>query len=795
MDCLIIGYNDLDFGKVVAEVKSMGEDNVAFRDLNLNFIEIEGRPYRGQDILNKYFNASSQFSKRRFSNHDLLWPAIPPIATFLHNKGFSFDYINNFNIDKDLLRQKLLQEDILTIAITTTIYISDSPILEIISFIRQYNQKVKIVVGGPYMSKQTEEKDDITLQAFLKYLGADIYVFSKEGEFALFRIIQELKCAEDLDAIDNIGYLHHGKYVITSVKGEDNPLDKNPINYSLFPKEAIGEYINLKTSKSCPFECSFCAFPLRAERYVFTDEHWIREQLNAIRAVGTVKNVFFSDDTFNIPLTRFKSIMRMMIAEKYPFRWHCFYRCGNSDEEAIMLMKDAGCTGVFLGIESANDTILSIMNKKSRRNDYATAITLLRKHGILTFASIFVGFPGETYESYKDTMDFIEETAPDFCRPLVWYCDTTTPIWRDREKHGIKGNSFNWQHNTMNAREACDLMEESFMSLKSPTVYVPDPGFNFISIYYLLQRGFTVEQIKRYLTNFNNGVKAKMLFPGKREIPINLLDNIEKSCNLNITTKELDHDIIKAYAGEAYESALQYWLSKFKDYSFTSRLLSDPAEIFKPTEWDQLDFESDKLYDSNTVDRVMVLSTLLYSLSYLDGYSTISILIGSTEGVYFPIIIDINKSWSFDELKRKVSFELKQAKKNYLFCFHILANRYRLKKYGQQVPVIRYAFMECERQYQNTLTDIATSFPEINKNIGLTIIGRSTNDKDFSGLKFSYNAEILTSITKIKSLFTSTLEQVKANHNVKLSEIRYNRNNTGTEVLSSQQNLQKQFKF
>jgi anaerobic magnesium-protoporphyrin IX monomethyl ester cyclase len=520
MDCLIIGFNDLDFGKVVSEVKSMGEDNVAFRDLDLNFIEIDGKPYRGQDILNKYFNAGSQFSKRRFSNHDLLWPAIPPIATFLHNKGLSFDYINNFNVDKDLLQQKLLQQDILTIAITTTIYISDSPILEIVSFIRQYNQNVKIVVGGPYMSKQTEEKDDMTLQAFLKYLGADIYVFSKEGEFALFRIIQELKGKKDLNAIDNIGYLQHGRYVITSAKGEDNPLDKNPINYSLFSKEAIGEYLNLKTSKSCPFECSFCAFPLRAERYVFTDEHWIREQLNAIRAVGTVKNVFFSDDTFNIPLTRFKSIMRMMIAEKYPFRWHCFYRCGNSDEEAIMLMKEAGCTGVFLGIESANDTILSIMNKKARRIDYATAVPLFRKYGILTFASIFVGFPGETYESYKDTMDFIEETTPDFCRPLVWYCDTTTPIWRDREKYGIKGNSFNWVHNTMNAREACDLMEESFMSLKSPTVYVPDPGFNFISIYYLLQRGFTVEQIKRFLTNFNNGVKAKILFPGKREIPI-----------------------------------------------------------------------------------------------------------------------------------------------------------------------------------------------------------------------------------------------------------------------------------
>jgi radical SAM PhpK family P-methyltransferase len=794
MDCLIIGYNDLDFVKVVAEVKSMGEDNVAFRDLDLNFIEIDGQPYRGNDVLNSYFNAGPRFSKRRFSNHDLLWPAIPPIATFLHNKGFSFDYINNFNIDKDLLRQKLLQEDILTIAITTTIYISDSPILEIISFIRQFNQQVKIIVGGPYMSKQTEEKDDVTLQAFLKYLGADIYVFSKEGEFALFRIIQELQGAEDLNAIDNIGYLEHGRYVITGAKGEDNPLDKNPINYSLFPKEAIGEYVNLKTSKSCPFECSFCAFPLRAERYVFTDEHWIRQQLNAIREVGTVKNVFFSDDTFNIPLTRFKSIMRMMIAENYQFRWHCFYRCGNSDEEAIMLMKQAGCTGVFLGIESANDTILSVMNKKARRIDYATAVPLFRKHGILTFASIFVGFPGETYESYKDTMDFIEETAPDFCRPLVWYCDTTTPIWRDRDKYGIKGSSFNWTHNTMNAREACDLMEESFMSLKSPTVYVPDPGFNFISIYYLLQRGFTIEQVKLFLTNFNNGVKAKVLFPGKREIPTNLLQNIEKSCDLNISTSELDHNVIRAYSGEAYQSALEYWLSKFKNYNFASRLLNEEKTRAPLTELDKVDFESGNLYDSH-IDMETVLSALLYSLGYLEGYSRISIIVGLKSGIYFPIVIDINKNWSFDELQHSVSAELKKASSNHLYCFHILANRYRLKKYGLQMPAIRYAFIESGSDCQNVLTDISSSFPEVYKKLGLIVEGSRIRQRGISDISLSYNAADLSGINKIKSLLMLTLDQVRTISNVKLSDLRYNRSNSSSEVFSSQQKPQKQFKF
>lgn len=794
MDCLIIGYNDLDFSTVVDEVKSMGEENVAYRDLNLNFVELDGKPFRALDVLNQFFECAGPMSKRPFRNHDLLWPAIPPIASFLHNKDCSFDYINNFNVDKELLKSKLLNDEILTIAITTTIYIADSPILEIVSFIRQFNQTAKIVVGGPYMSKQTEEKEDMILQAFLKYLGADIYVFSKEGEYALYRIIQALKGEVDFDAIDNIGYLQHGRYIITPAKGEDNPLDKHPINYSLFPSEAIGEYVNVKTSKSCPFECSFCAFPLRAERYVYTDERWIISQLNEIRNVGTVKNVFFSDDTFNIPLTRFKNLMRMMIAEKYHFRWHCFYRCGNSDEEAIVLMKEAGCTGVFLGIESANDNILSIMNKKSRRIDYATALPMFRKHGILTFASIFVGFPGETYESYNDTMEFIEETKPDFCRPLVWYCDTTTPIWRDREKYGIKGNSFNWSHNTMNSREACDLMEESFMSLKAPTVYVPDPGFNFISIYYLLQRGFTVDQVKSFLTCFSNAVKVKMLFPGNHNMPDSVLENLKRSCNVSGFSSNLDNDIIDKYSGETYEAALRFWIAKFEGYQFLSKLLK--ADMGKA----ELDAEINvELYHNHLLgvtplsNKLTLVSAVLFLLSYLEGYSTIAVLYVSQDGSFFPLKIDIEENCPFDEFKCLVSQELKECQKYRDYGFHVLANPYRLKKYKLEIPNIKFAFFDNSADDRQSIAEVAESFPDIAKNIGLSFstIGSIEGKVQMS---LSYNTAVLHNVDQIRGLLRLTLEQVITNSSIRLSDIRFGKSDDSLQT-RSMQSMQKQFKF
>lgn len=681
VDTILVGYNDVDFGKVVEEVRSMGEDNVAYKDLELNYIELEGKPYRAQDVLTRFYQGPEE-NPRPFKNYDLLWPAILPIGTFLHKQGLTFDVINDFQRERDSLKEKLLSGEYASVTITTTIYISDLPILDLIAFIRAYNQDIKIIVGGPYMSKQTEEKDPETLQAFLKYLGADFYVFSKEGEYALSRILWALKEGKPFEDIHNIAYLMDGCYQVTAPKPEDNPLDDNSINYSLFPPELIGEYLNVKTSKSCPFECAFCAFPLRAERYVYTDEDWIKQQLDSIRRIGTVKLLFFSDDTFNIPLSRFKDIMRMMIREQYGFQWHCFYRCVNSDEEAIALMKEAGCLGVFLGIESGNDMVLTAMNKKSRRIDYSTAIPLLRKYGILTFASIFFGFPGETYETAKDTMMLIAETKPDFCRPLVWYCDTTTPIWKARDKYGIKGTSFNWKHNSMDSRMAYDLMEDAFFRLKEPTVYVPDPGFNFISIYYLISRGFTVGQIKDFLNSFNVLVKQKFLASSLHTLA---LDNLVKSCDLQ-RALPLNQSLLSLYSGENYGKACLYYTELFKDFDSRSVFLTSKRS--GSTSMKTMDI--DILLHPTT----QVLSAYLILIHLLENKNKIALIAHLKSGYSLPICIDFTELETFQDVKQEVENVLEGSRDISFYAWYLLSNPYRLRQYQCERPLFHYCFKE-----------------------------------------------------------------------------------------------------
>jgi p-methyltransferase len=86
----------------------------------------------------------------------------------------------------------------------------------------------------------------------------------------------------------------------------------------------------------------------------------------------------------------------MMIKNEFDLRWISFFRCSNADEEAIDLMRESGCVGALLGIESGDQKILKYMNKSATLERYKWGMERLHQRGIATFASLICGFPGET---------------------------------------------------------------------------------------------------------------------------------------------------------------------------------------------------------------------------------------------------------------------------------------------------------------------------------------------------------------------------------------------------------------
>jgi anaerobic magnesium-protoporphyrin IX monomethyl ester cyclase len=536
IDCLFVGHNEMNFLEYEKHIRHMGVHSGAYRDLNLNFIRYNNQPFSLSDIYNVLAQSDMEINSGEeppLSIGENFSAAISYLGTYLQRRGFTFDFINAFQEQKDELAEKLKTGNILAVVIPTTLYVSAFPIIEIIDFIKTCNTGARIIVGGPFISTQIRSQDPAALKyLFNSTLEADFYVNSSQGEAALVNILYALKQGGPFHHINNIFYREgrNDEYVSTPVSKEINPLAENMVDWRLFAR-GVGKYANVRTSISCPFSCSFCGFPQRAGKYQTADVEAIEKELQELDKLKTVTCVHFIDDTFNVPLQRFKKILCMMIKNKFKFKWHSYFRCQFADLETVQLMKESGCEGVFLGLESGSDQILKNMNKNTDTSAYLKGIQLLKTAGIVVFGNFIMGFPGETHETVKDTINFIEKSQLDFYRTQLWYAEPITPIWQEKDRYKIEGESFEWSHRTMNTREACDIIDEIFLTRKY-SIWVPQYNFDFDSFWHLVHRGIIVDRAGDFLRYFNNAVREKITskeFPPK-EVSYEIIKRLKTIC-------------------------------------------------------------------------------------------------------------------------------------------------------------------------------------------------------------------------------------------------------------------------
>jgi radical SAM PhpK family P-methyltransferase len=536
IDCLFIGHNEMEFVKYEQKVRKMGIHSGAYRDLNMNYVLYNDTPYSASDIFNLfYINGDAGDDLPPLTLGETFSPAIAYLGTYLNRRGFSFDYVNSFQEQKDQLAWKLENQNILAIAIITTLYVSVFPIMEIMEFIKRYNRQARVIIGGPFVSSNFRQMDAMSLEYLLKNIGADIYVISPQGEATLVDILEAMQTGKPLASINNIYYKYGTVYETTPFVEENNDLSDNMVNWDLFADQ-VGEYASVRTSISCPFSCAFCGFPQHAGHYRTSTLEAVERELDRLADIKSIKSITFIDDTFNVPVKRFKQILHMMIKNDYRFNWNSHFRSQFADRETVTLMKESGCEGVFLGIESGSNQILENMNKAATVEQYLKGIALLKEYGILTYGSFIIGFPGETEETIKDTVQFIKEGGLDFYRVQLWYCDPLTPIWEKKDEYHINGSNFEWSHATMDSRRACDIIEDIFMTLKN-SIWIPQYNFECDGLFHLIHRGFSLDELKEFLNYFNRGVKEKLLSPFPRDMSVDTVMQLKRACQINRITE------------------------------------------------------------------------------------------------------------------------------------------------------------------------------------------------------------------------------------------------------------------
>ncbi len=213
-------------------------------------------------------------------------------------------------------------------------------------------------------------------------------------------------------------------------------------------------FATLMTEFGCPYRCNFCIMSTLGWKIRPVEN--VLEELDHLSQLG-VRELFFLDQTFGIQKERARLLLSEMAKRRYDFGWVCFSRPDVVDRELVKLMKEAGCHTVILGVESGSEVILESAQKDYTKAEVLKGFRLCGEHGLRTVATIILGLPQETAETFGETMKFLHQLDPDFASFNVAVPRMGTPLRQTALELGL-------------IREDLQIMDQSGSKVAMPTL-------------------------------------------------------------------------------------------------------------------------------------------------------------------------------------------------------------------------------------------------------------------------------------------------------------------------------------
>lgn len=189
--------------------------------------------------------------------------------------------------------------------------------------------------------------------------------------------------------------------------------------YRLPPTRAVsrGRVSSVLSARGCNFNCSFCShhygYFCHIRRRSPED---VVEEMRHVARMYAVKEFRFEDCAFTADPARAKKICTLLRERLPGMAWNCDVRADTASDELFAAMRAAGCSRVFLGVETGSQKMLGELgaNKDIRLDQVRNTVKLAKKHGMRINCSFVLGLPGETRETALESLKFALELDPDY---------------------------------------------------------------------------------------------------------------------------------------------------------------------------------------------------------------------------------------------------------------------------------------------------------------------------------------------------------------------------------------------
>jgi len=171
-------------------------------------------------------------------------------------------------------------------------------------------------------------------------------------------------------------------------------------------------HARIVTTRGCSYRCSFCdVTALWGNRSVYRGLDAVVEELEILRDTYGKSGISIVDDTFVLNRSRVRDFCRLLVERDVDVGWGCFGRINLMTPDLVVSMAEAGCRGVFYGIDSGSQAVLDRTVKKVRREDVAPVLELSARHFDRIEASFIWGYPFETLRDFEETFELAADAG------------------------------------------------------------------------------------------------------------------------------------------------------------------------------------------------------------------------------------------------------------------------------------------------------------------------------------------------------------------------------------------------
>jgi radical SAM superfamily enzyme YgiQ (UPF0313 family) len=359
------------------------------------------------------------------------------VAAFLEQNGIEVNVFDSTFSSKIKLFDEIRnqQPDVIALYVNLMTKVN---VLDIIRFVRNEPQleHIPIILGGPEVRYHAEN--------FLQF-GAD-YLVIGEGEETALELIQALSTGDKnkVGSVAGIAYLSpKGECIFSEERSKIREI--NALPWPAREKIDLNKYLtawkqhhgqnalSVSTMRGCPYTCKWCSRAVYGLSYRRRDPGQVADELKWIQETYNPDTVWFVDDVFTVSHKWLKAFRDALDERGFRIPFECITRADRMSEAVIADLKAAGCFRVWIGAESGSQKIIDLMDRRVEVGMVREMIQKTREAGMEAGTFIMLGYPGETEEDIRQTVDHLKAANPDHFTITVAYPIKGTGLYQEVE--------------------------------------------------------------------------------------------------------------------------------------------------------------------------------------------------------------------------------------------------------------------------------------------------------------------------------------------------------------------------